>query len=196
MKVLSFNGPSNSGKTLTIESLVRYWKEIRLRVGVLKHCPKGYQLDRDGKDSARTFAAGADVVGVAGPDEWAVRTRARGGIDPLELVRRAFPEDLDVVILEGFRDAAVPQVRVLEGTDPLPVGDFPDVLAWVHPTASGGPGTRVFRPGDGRSLGAFLGYRLGVTEAPEGGPACAATARPAVPDSDDWPGFPRWSRRV
>ncbi len=163
MQVISFTGRSNSGKTLTIEALVRHWKAQGLRVGVLKHCPKGYQLDHEGKDSARVYGAGADVVGVAGPDECAVRWRSHGGMDPLALVERAFPSDLEVVVLEGFRAAPVPHVVVLEARERIPVdGADVGVVAWVHPFASTAADRPVFRPGDGGALAAFLCDRLGI----------------------------------
>lgn len=168
MEVLSFTGPSNSGKTLTIESLVRHWKAEGLKVGVLKHCPKGYQMDREGKDSDRVFRAGADIVGVAGPDECALRLRQPGGTEPLLLIERAFPTDLDVALLEGFRDAPVPQVVVLEEGEAIPTEGLPvGVIAFVHPGGCAGPGLPVFRPGDGKALGEFLRYRLGIGAVPK-----------------------------
>lgn len=175
MQILSFTGPSNSGKTWTIEVLVRTWKEQGLRVGVLKHCPKGYQLDREGKDSDRVFGAGADVVAVASPTECAVRYKETAPVDPLALIARSFPPDLDVVVLEGFREVDVPKIRVLERHEATTVpGREDQVVALIHPTAFGGADVPVFRPGDGRALAQFLAGRLGIGRARADGAKCAS----------------------
>ena len=162
MRLVSFIGPSNSGKTRMIEKLAGIWTAAGYRVGVLKHCSKGYQLDREGKDSERCWSSGAAVVGVVGPEEFAVRRREPAA-DPLEIIARAFPKDLDVVVLEGFRDAPVPQVRVLGPGESLPTrSPDPRLLAWVDPVAGGRCDLPVFQPLDFDAMAAFLASHLGL----------------------------------
>ncbi|MBI2921356.1 MAG: molybdopterin-guanine dinucleotide biosynthesis protein B [Planctomycetes bacterium] len=162
MRLVSFVGPSNSGKTRMIEQLAAIWTTAGYRVGVLKHCSKGYQLDREGKDSERCWTAGAAVVGIVGPEEFAVRRREEGA-DPLEVIARTFPKDLDLVLLEGFHEAPVSQVRVLGPGEELPArSPDPRLLAWVDPVGGGKSDLPVFQPLDFDAMAGFLASRLGL----------------------------------
>jgi len=102
MKTVHFvSASSNSGKTTLIEKVVRILKERSLRVAVIKHAPKGFVIDRPGKDSWRFREAGADAVMLVGPDEMALIKKRPGepGLTELE----AMVKDFDVVIGEGFK---------------------------------------------------------------------------------------------
>jgi molybdopterin-guanine dinucleotide biosynthesis adapter protein len=160
MKTILFCGTSNSGKTWMIERLVDLWSRAGLRVAVLKHCSKGYDLDREGKDSARCWASGAAVVGLIGPDEFTVRRREPAA-DPLSVIAESYPSDLDVVLIEGFHAAPVPQVRVLAEGDPFPPPD-PRILAFIHPDGGAHDGLKVFRPVEADPMSRFLMEKLGL----------------------------------
>jgi molybdopterin-guanine dinucleotide biosynthesis protein B len=112
--LLSLLGPSNAGKTTLAVRLVERWSAGGLAVGYLKHASHGFEMDRPGKDSARATAAGAVGVGVAGPEGTAFLEPVRHE-DPRLLATRFLPH-ADVVVVEGFRDAALPAV-VLAGAD-------------------------------------------------------------------------------
>ena len=160
MKTILFCGTSNSGKTWMIERLVALWSRAGLRTAVLKHCSKGYQIDREGKDSARCWASGAAVVGVVGPEEFTVRRRDPSA-DPLRIIAETFPRGLDVVLIEGFHAAPVPQVRVLAEADPFPPPD-PRIIAFIHPAGGTHGGIPVFRPADAEEVSRFLVEKLGL----------------------------------
>ncbi|MEK7468617.1 MAG: molybdopterin-guanine dinucleotide biosynthesis protein B [Planctomycetota bacterium] len=162
MKLIAFNGPSDSGKTWMIERLVRLWTSRGLRVGVVKHCSKGYQLDREGKDSSRFWEGGAAAVAVVGPGEWAVRRREPEA-DPARVAQEAFPTGIDVAIVEGFREASIPRVRVF-GSSELPsvkAGDT-DVIAFVSRTPAAALAAPVFALTDEQGLSDFLVRHLGL----------------------------------
>lgn len=162
MKLIAFCGPSDSGKTWMIERLVRLWTSYGLRVGVVKHCSKGYQMDREGKDSARFWEGGAAAVAVVGPGEWAVRRR-EADVDPLQIAKQAFPEGIDVAILEGFREVAVPRVRVF-GASELPSIAAADttIIAGVSRAPAPALGIPVFALIDAQGLSDFLTRYLGL----------------------------------
>lgn len=160
MKILGFSGPSDSGKTWMIERLVNLWSEVGIRVGVVKHCSKGYSLDQEGKDSARCWEAGAEAVAVVGPGEWAVRHREPLA-DPIRIARAAFPRGLDVAILEGFREVSAPRVRVLgknESASSVPAD--PHLLAIVSREPTRVAPAPIFALTDAQGLSAFLLGRL------------------------------------
>lgn len=115
---------SNSGKTTLIEKVVRNLKARGLRVAVIKHASKGFELDRPGKDSWRFQAAGADTVMLVSPDRMAFMTAVdrEPGFDELERM-----VDADVVLYEGFKKHAANKIEVfrsgVSGNQPLCMQD-------------------------------------------------------------------------
>jgi molybdopterin-guanine dinucleotide biosynthesis protein MobB len=107
--VIGVAGYSDSGKTLLIERLVPRLIARGLRVAVIKDCEHGVEVDRPGKDTDRLFAAGADVL-AAGPNETFLRLHA-AELTLAECLRR-LPSEYDLVLTEGFRDEAIPKIRL------------------------------------------------------------------------------------
>ncbi len=99
-KILAVVGNSQAGKTRLIERLIPELIRRGLTVAVVKHCPHGFQLDMEGKDTHRFFRAGAEAVAMAGPDQTALVKRSSATADLYAFARTAFPE-ADVVLVEG-----------------------------------------------------------------------------------------------
>ena len=126
MKIVSFvAATSNSGKTTIIEKVVRILKERGLRVAVIKHASKGFELDRPGKDSWRFREAGADAVVLVGPDRLALMRTIEEGPSMKDL--EALTGNADIVIREGFKNDALNKIEVfrsgVSGNQPLCVND-------------------------------------------------------------------------
>lgn len=113
--VVSLLGPSGSGKTTLAAALVGRWTRQGRRVGYVKHASHGFDVDRQGKDSARVAEAGAVGVALTGPGGFAYLERGEPR-DAREIVAAHFA-DRDVVVLEGFRGEGYPAV-VLPGAQP------------------------------------------------------------------------------
>jgi molybdopterin-guanine dinucleotide biosynthesis protein MobB len=106
--VIGVVGPSASGKTTLLEGLVRALRESGLWVGVVKHARHDVQADREGKDSARLYEAGADAVALAAPNK--VVTFIRREMPPrLADALAGLPPGLDVVLVEGFSWERIPR---------------------------------------------------------------------------------------
>lgn len=136
MLIISFiAAASNSGKTTLIEKLVPILKQRGLRIGVVKHASKGFDLDRPGKDSWRFREAGADAVLVAGPDRIALVRSTERQFGPEELA--ALIPDADIVLIEGFREDAPNRIEVfrkgVSGERPLCMSD-PRIIALASDT--------------------------------------------------------------
>jgi molybdopterin-guanine dinucleotide biosynthesis protein MobB len=115
MKIVSFvAATSNSGKTTIIEKVVRILKERGLRVAVIKHASKGFDLDRPGKDSWRFREAGADSVVLVGPDSVALMKKTERQPSPGELEQLAGA--VDIVIREGFKNDAPNRIEVFRSS--------------------------------------------------------------------------------
>lgn len=133
MKTISFvAASSNSGKTTLIEKIVRSLKKSGHRVAVVKHASKGFELDREGKDSWKFRQAGADAVVLIGPDQTAVMKRTDTPPDEAELGRLIGAVDL--VIKEGFKAERGAKIEVfrpgVSANEPLSLRD-PSFLALV-----------------------------------------------------------------
>ena len=107
--IISIVGKSESGKTTLIEKLIPELKKRGYRIGTVKHALHGFQIDREGKDSFRHKAAGADTVLVVSPKSIAMVKN--GGSRTLDSVSEYF-SDMDIVITEGYKRENKPKIEV------------------------------------------------------------------------------------
>ncbi len=126
MRIFSFvAASSNSGKTTLIEKVVKILTARGLRVAVIKHASKGFDLDQPGKDSWRFQQAGAHTVILLGPDRMALikKLDETPSLDDLDLLAA----DVDIVIHEGFKKAGTNRIEVFRrgasGDRPLCLDD-------------------------------------------------------------------------
>lgn len=106
--VLAVCGWSGSGKTTVLEGVIPRLIDRGLRVAVVKHDAHTIAVDREGKDSARLFAAGADVhLRASGGQMWRSRRRPE-----CSLGRAIFGllGAHDLVLLEGHKDTPLPKI--------------------------------------------------------------------------------------
>ncbi len=129
--VLAVCGWSGSGKTTVLETVIPLLVERGLRVAVVKHDAHGIDVDREGKDSARFFAAGADVH-LHAPEERMVHFRNRPE-DSLEKTISSLLATHDLVLIEGHKETPLPKIWChSKGEDVVPDG-IPGVkvtLSW------------------------------------------------------------------
>lgn len=148
---MGFAAYSGNGKTTLIEQLIPLLAGRGLRVCVIKHAHHGIDADETGKDSGRHRRAGAlDVLAVSGPDpdlQASIAQLAEG----------------DIVLVEGFRHAAIPKIEVhllAAGTPWLFPGDAHIVaLATDAAVAAGLP---VFGLNDYVAIADFVVGHLGL----------------------------------
>ncbi len=104
-----------------------------LRVGYLKHSHKGFEIDQPGKDSYRIRRTGVTQTMIAGGGQVAVidDVDAEPALD--EIVERYARDDLDVLIVEGFKRSRLPKIEVARSalSRELVCGDDPELIAVV-----------------------------------------------------------------
>lgn len=112
MRLVSFVGPSGAGKTTLITRLIERLSSRGLRVGALKHAhAHDVEMDREGKDTFRFSNAGACAVGIASTSTRAVIVKTSAPATLSELAAM-LPDDLDLVLVEGYKNTDVPKIEV------------------------------------------------------------------------------------
>ena len=140
-RLFGIAGYSGSGKTTLIEKLLPELLRRGLRVSVIKQTHHDVDLDQPGKDSWRHREAGAHEVLLTSSRRWVLlhELHEAAGPDLGELAGRLAPCDL--VLVEGFRHAALPKLEVYRpglGHPPL-FPDDPRVLAVTGDQPVSGP---------------------------------------------------------
>ena len=131
MKTIGFAGWSGSGKTTLIEKLIPQFTRRGLRVSLIKHAHHTFDVDQPGKDSYRHRHAGASEVLVTSSRRWVLMHELRGEHEPKfeDQLRHFSPCDL--LIVEGFKYAAIPKIEVwrAETGEPLLHPNDPHIVA-------------------------------------------------------------------
>lgn len=112
MKVIGFAGWSGSGKTTLIEQVIPLLKAAGKTVSVIKHAHHRVDLDQPGKDSWRHREAGAMEVLVTTDQRWALLHELRDAPEPGIHAHLARMSPCDLVLVEGFKAAAIPKIEV------------------------------------------------------------------------------------
>ena len=131
MNVVGFAGFSGTGKTTLIEAIIPLLVARGLRVSLIKHAHHSFDVDQPGKDSYRHRAAGAIQVLVASQQRWVLMHELRDEAEPSldEHLKRI--ADCDVVLVEGFKRAAIAKIEVHRASAVTPLlfpGD-PHIIA-------------------------------------------------------------------
>lgn len=124
MKVLSVIGTTETGKTTTIENIIRELRRRRYTVGSVKEIHfEGFAIDTEGTNTDRHKKAGSQLVTARGIYETDILFQEKIGMD--ELLRFY---DHDFVVLEGVTDINAP--RIITAIDEGDVDDKYDNLAF------------------------------------------------------------------
>ncbi|MCH8311001.1 MAG: molybdopterin-guanine dinucleotide biosynthesis protein B [Chloroflexi bacterium] len=79
----------------------------------IKHCHHGHHMDQEGSDTDQLFQAGARSVVASSPDKVS-RIERREHDTPLENILISVDASADIVLVEGYKDSAVPKILVAD----------------------------------------------------------------------------------
>jgi len=104
MPIIAVVGSRQSGKTTTVEAMVRGLTEKGYRVATAKHIHEAdFTIDTKGKDTWRHAQAGAKTILSVAPNELTIIKKVdTTGYDLNALVEQC-EKEADILILEGFR---------------------------------------------------------------------------------------------
>lgn len=118
-QIICFVGRHDTGKTTFLTRVIPILKKAGYRVAVIKHAHHALQI-QDSEDSGRLFTAGADLMMAVSPDTTLLYQRQE---EPeLSVILARLPDEIELVILEGYKDSDYPKIEVLRqetGREPL-----------------------------------------------------------------------------
>ncbi|MCH9698238.1 MAG: molybdopterin-guanine dinucleotide biosynthesis protein B [Gammaproteobacteria bacterium] len=117
--VLGIAAFSGTGKTTLLEAVIPDLTAKGLNIGLIKHSHHQFQIDHPGKDSYRLRQAGAGQIVLAAQTRTAVIIEKTDSEQPPDLTdqfRYLDQSTLDLIIVEGFKKAAIPKIELHRST--------------------------------------------------------------------------------
>jgi molybdopterin-guanine dinucleotide biosynthesis adapter protein len=106
MKIFSVFGITRSGKTTTVEHIIKELKKRRYSVGSVKDIHfEDFKIDKEGSNTDRHYKAGAEIVTARGHYETDILYKRR--LD-MEQIYRFY--DCDWLVCEGVTDSNIPKI--------------------------------------------------------------------------------------
>ena len=122
--ILSVAAPaSGTGKTTFIEKLVPLLRERGVRTAVIKSDSHGFNLDTEGKDTARFMTAGAEAVAVSSPDGYFIQQKTKTRQDFQNLIAQMDGNSLDLYITESRSRGVLPTFMLDRGLGMPEIGE-------------------------------------------------------------------------
>ena len=112
--ILGFCAFSGTGKTTLLKRLLPLLRDAGLRVGMIKHSHHRFDIDIPGKDSYELRQAGASQMLIASRYRWALMVDSTPESEPTlqQLLDRLDQRNLDLILVEGFRDQPFPKIEL------------------------------------------------------------------------------------
>lgn len=177
--VIGIAGWKKSGKTTLTVRLVEEFTRRGLKVATIKHAHHEFQIDDGETDSARHRRAGAAQVAIVSGRRWALVTELAAAPEPNfdEVVAALAPADL--VLVEGYKTAAIPKVeaRRMAQISKRPLApDDPQVIAIAADHAVADTTLPVFHLDDVTAIADHIARHLSLASAAQRG--CKGAAVP------------------
>lgn len=115
-------GASGSGKTRLVVQLIEELTARGTSVATIKHASHGHEGPPSTKDSELAFAAGAQTSVVISDDVTTVRRRENGTAQLTDVIQE-WCNEVEVVVVEGFKAENLPMVFVAGGDRPIKISD-------------------------------------------------------------------------
>jgi molybdopterin-guanine dinucleotide biosynthesis protein B len=156
MKIFAFTGISDSGKTHLLRNLIGELKTRGFTVSVIKHCAHGFDLEAQGKDTAKFMEAGSDSVCMYSPDGMVVFQQKKTELDVKKISREYFICS-DFILVEGARSSKkLKKIEVLRKGFSEKILCSPEELIAVVSDFDTEKDIPVFHPEDIEKIADFL----------------------------------------
>lgn len=134
--LLGFAAFSGTGKTTLLLKLIPLLKARDVRVAVIKHAHHNFDIDTPGKDSYELRKAGAIPMLISSCHRTAIMIENEQEKEPelAELLNHIKPEQVDLVLVEGFKQWPFPKIELHRPSTgkPLLFPDDKNIIAIAH----------------------------------------------------------------
>ena len=112
--ILGFAAYSGTGKTTLLVKLIPLLKQRGLRIAMIKHAHHKFDVDKPGKDSYELRHAGASPMLISSSRRIALMIDKPQESEPdlQDLLGYINPEDIDLVLVEGFKQWPFPKIEL------------------------------------------------------------------------------------
>lgn len=113
--IIGLSAYSGAGKTTLLEKLIPKLNRKGIRVAVIKHAHHSFDIDHPKKDSYKIRKAGAQQILISSQKRWALIHEHASESNELtleEALQNISTETIDLIIVEGFKAAAIPKIEV------------------------------------------------------------------------------------
>ncbi|MGM8212658.1 molybdopterin-guanine dinucleotide biosynthesis protein B [Virgibacillus sp. W0430] len=118
--IVQIVGYKSSGKTALLTAIIRYLSEKNIQVGTIKHHGHGGEPEFVTQtDSFSHIEAGAQLGGVQGDTQLQLIFNRGKGMSLDELLRLYFLFPLDVILIEGYKQANYPKIVLVRNEKDL-----------------------------------------------------------------------------
>jgi molybdopterin-guanine dinucleotide biosynthesis protein MobB len=133
-------GGKETGKTTTIENLIRELSKRGYKVAAIKHIPEpDFTIDTPAKDTWRFAAAGAKTVIAVSPNETATIEKGATENVPLEMLLKKLRNN-DIILIEGLKKTiakkpSIPKIAIAATKDEAKhaLETYEPILAFTGP---------------------------------------------------------------
>ena len=101
---------SNVGKTILMEGLIKELRNRGLSVATIKHDVHGFDIDKEGKDTYRHRAAGAETVVISSKNRFAMIKELEEETDLMDII--SMVDSKDIVLVEGYKRSPLRKIEV------------------------------------------------------------------------------------
>lgn len=110
--IIGFVAYSGTGKTTLIEKLIAELTNRSYNISAIKHTHHRFDVDRPGKDSYRHREAGAREILLVSDQRWVLMHELKDTAEPSMQEQLSKLSPCDLVIVEGFKAAAIPKIEL------------------------------------------------------------------------------------
>lgn len=162
--ILCLVGRSNTGKTTLIERLIPSFAAKGVTVATIKHHEHPFEIDYEGKDTYRHKKAGAKTAMIVSSQRLAMVKDLERGLT-IEEITAQYAGDVDLVIVEGYKAAALPKIEVYNYREDLvPVAAQDKDLVALVTDAPISASVPVFSREDIEGIATFIMRHFGLRE--------------------------------
>ena len=129
--ILSIIGKPDSGKTTLILKLLPELRKKRYRVAVAKHCPHGFNLDIEGKDSWRFTQQGAEGTFLSCANQIAL-IRPKKSKSSIKQRLLDYFSDFDLILMEGYNhEPGMKMIQIIRSSIEDKLSTLEEIVAYI-----------------------------------------------------------------